>query len=116
MQQNVQFSSRLQFPSITGFEIVLLVLSIIIGTILISFTGNPYLIGLYTFVIFLPVGMNIRDIKSGLTNHMIVATFILIGINFIISIFAYYTAVIGIILYFIVILHRYRMYQKMTGN
>jgi len=116
MQQNAQFSSRLQFPSITGFEIGLLTLSLIIGTILLSYSQNLILKSFYIFIIFIPIGMNIRNIKAGLTDHMMVTAFILIGFNFIISIFAYYPAAIGIILYFIVILHRYRIYQKITGG
>jgi len=116
MQQNAPFSSRIQFPSVTGFEIGLLVLSIIIGTILLSYSQDIILKSFYVFIIFIPTGMNLRNIKAGLTGHMMITAFILIGFNFVISILAYYFASIGFILYFIILLHRYRIYQKLTGG
>jgi hypothetical protein len=116
MKQNAPFSSRIQFPSVTGFEIVLLVLSIIIGTILLSYSQNIILKSFYVFIIFIPTGMNLRNIKSALSSEMLIPAFILITVNFVISILAYYIASIGFVLYFIILLHRYRIYQKLTGG
>jgi uncharacterized membrane protein len=116
MKQNVPFSSRIQFPSVTGFEIGLLVLSIIIGIILLSYSQNIILKSFYIFIIFIPIGMSMRNIKSALSSEMLSAAFILIGVNFGISILAYYIASIGFVLYFIILYHRYCIYKKLTGG
>lgn len=113
MEPNVQ--STFRFPTITLFEICLLYLCVILGTILI-YSENTIVKSIYTFIIFIPIGMNMRDIKAAIGPRLVSSTSILIILNIVISLFGYWPASIGFFLYFIIILHRYHLYKDLTGG